>query len=532
MANIGSDPNHVPPSPFTENSTNSASPSIASSFQPLQAVDEVFDYASFMWDSRDFWQQTTPDVGQNHNVGALDAHVVLQHAPDMTFPGPNMLDGPPQTPARTDSAGLGDSMAIAPPGWSSRLMEWFAQSGIPPILAEVETRKKWLAMRQVVMEMAATSRLVRCAILAFSDVLLSRSDSSWVPSQNNHYEGAVAEMETCDSSLKEHSHQRECLLAALFFLSYVDILECRLVPAHSNLKRAYGLFQQGDKNSFVTVEKQFLLWIRLLDGRAVSAGGEGLFLSKDDELLLVEASPATVDGDADDPSKEDHLDDEGIEDVLFQVLYQPGIVFYQKVQSFMGRISKIDPWHRSRGTVEDETEVMNIGMSIAADLRTLYDQRPPLMDYAVAGKLTEPHVSAHLSFAITRAFRTYLSNYYASKVHLHRVAYKTLPLTREASDALDHIRRLARLIVDSLDAEDTLPVNMLWPLLMLGVEEQNLEERAWVKTQILRMEKVAGNARITAQVLEEVQARQDASKTRVDIRSVMHAVFNACFAIL
>ena len=70
--------------------------------------------------------------------------------------------------------------------------------------------------------------------------------------------------------------------------------------------------------------------------------------------------------------------EDDVEDMLFQVLYQPGIIFFQKVQSFMARISKIDPWHRSRGTVEDETEVMNIGSEIAADLRTLYEQRPPL----------------------------------------------------------------------------------------------------------------------------------------------------------
>ena len=57
--------------------------------------------------------------------------------------------------------------------------------------------------------------------------------------------------------------------------------------------------------------------------------------------------------------------------------------------------------------------------------------------------------------------------------------------------------------------------------------------RPWGITVPARyLEKVAGNARITAQVLEEVQARQDATKTRVDIRSVMHSIFNACFAIV
>lgn len=77
-----------------------------------------------------------------------------------------------------------------------------------------------------------------------------------------------------------------------------------------------------------------------------------------------------------------------------------------------------------------------------------------------------------------------------------------------------------------------MPVSQLWPLLMLGSEETDPAEREWIKGQILRMEKVATNARITAQVLEEVQARQDAGKARVDIRGVMHAIFDSCFAIM
>ncbi|KAF7563588.1 hypothetical protein G7046_g531 [Stylonectria norvegica] len=518
-------------SPGTEHSPNSV-------FQP-HAVDEVFDYASFMWDQGDYWQQVSSDVNQNmsQNATGLDVNMIAAQS-EIAFADQNTFNSPyPAASSITQSHGTGsqpERPVLPQPQDSDKLMEFFASSVNPPILAEVEAQKKWVAIRQVIVEMANVSNMLRCAILAFSNVLLCRRDGSWaaIVGDQNHYENAVAEVASKDaSSMTEHSPDREYLIAALFFISYIDILESRLDAAHSNLKRAYLLFQGSNKSSFSSVEKQILLWIRLLDARAVSAGGDGLFLSKDDELLLVEASPASFDGEVDDFSKQDTAEGD-IEDVLFQVLYQPGIVFYQKVLSFMGRISKIDPWHRSRGTVEDETEVMNVGALIAADLRTLYDQRPPLMDYAVAGKLTAPYVSEHLAFVITRAFRTYLSNYYASKVHLHRVAYKSLPLTKEAADALDHIRQLARKIVADLEPDDTLPVNMLWPLLMLGVEEQDSSEKAWIKTQILKMEKVAGNARITAQVLEEVQTRQDAAKARMDIRSVMHAVFNSCFAIV
>ncbi|PNY23274.1 Sterol uptake control protein 2 [Tolypocladium capitatum] len=513
----------------TELSTHPAienSPS-SSIFQPAHVVSEVFDYASFMWDSGDFWQQVTTNMGQDVGDGA---HLLSTHPP---FPSPHQRSthSPNVTPSTAVDFDNQSERSALPPG-AEGLLEYFSNSANPPILAEVEAQKKWVVMRQAAVEMAKVSPMVRGSILAFSNVLLRRRNGTWSFGDQTHYENAVADVVNYDNSfLTEYSPRREHLLTALFFLSYTDILESRLHTAHSNLKCAYSVFQQSNKGSFSPIEKSLLQWIRLLDGRAVSAGGDGLFLSKGDELLLVETSPASGDIDADDVSKQDAREGD-IEDVLFQVLYQPGIVFYQKVQSFMGRISKIDPWHRSRGTVEDETEVMNIGASIATDLRTLHDQRPPLMDYAVAGKLTPPHVSDHLAFVITRAFRTYLSNFYASKIHLHRVAYKSLPLTQEASDALDHIRQLARQIVATLDPEDTLPVNMLWPLLMLGVEERDPSEKAWIRAQIIKMEKVAGNARITAQVLEEVQARQDAKNGRVDIREVMHAVFNSCFAIV
>jgi len=328
-----------------------------------------------------------------------------------------------------------------------------------------------------------------------------------------------------------HSPHRENLLVTIFFLSYVDILESRVESAHVNLKRAFEIFRQGDKRGFRPLEIRLLSWIRLLDARAVSAGGEGLFLSDNCEALLVQPSPMSVE-DVDNEGSQDEVREPDIEEMLFQVLYHPGLVFFQKVQSFMGRISVIDPWHRSRGTVEDETEVINIASQILKDLRRLYDDRPILMDHAVAGRLTTPHVSQNLAFSITRAFRTYLSNYHASKVHLHRVAYKNLPLTRETENALHQIRHLTKLMVEDLGADDCLPVNQLWPLLMLGSEEKNPTEREWIKSQILRMEKVATNARITAQVLDEVQATQDSSGERVDIRAVMHAIFDACFAIM
>ncbi|ERT00865.1 hypothetical protein HMPREF1624_02098 [Sporothrix schenckii ATCC 58251] len=660
---------------------------------PTHAVNQVFDFASFMWDSDDVWQ----DVRHQMGVGGLIAD--MGGVPGLTGATLNQTNGTGSTTTdgndnliqhqqrATDIHGntptqgrlsLSPQTVEAPAVENYRLMDYFIHAVTPPILAEVETQKKWLVMRHVLVGRANVSSMVRWAILAFSNFMLVQREGAWMASRQNHYENALAEvlaaMEmaataavlldggqrqddtnrsgngagasnrhgnnenvpgtsgttesttisaatnhgiTTDKgaftnghasvnvgyaaagvaapndanslnqnkngnsklhgrfltgsaqarapaaqpvlSLARSSAHRENLLATLFFLSYVDILEGRIDAAHANLKCAHDILKSSEKGGkFSAVERQFLLWLRLLDGRAVSAGGEGLFLSTDDEGMLAETPPpgaleaelgqmdsdaggaanggpvrtmGSTDGKIATPTGIEPPQDD-IEDVLFQILYQPGILFFQKVQSFMGRISRIDPWHRSRGTVEDEIDVMNIGAAIAKDLRTLYDNRPMLMDYAVAGKLTAAHVSAHLAFAVTRSFRTYLCNYYASKVHLHRVAYKTLPLTQEATEALAQIRHLARLLVEALDAEDALPANMLWPLLMLGSEEPDPVERVWIHTQIMRMQTVAGNSKITAQVLAELQARQDAAQARVDIRSVMHAIFNSCFAIV
>lgn len=216
-------------------------------------------------------------------------------------------------------------------------------------------------------------------------------------------------------------------------LTLAQLLTETLPRAHANLREAYTIVQSANKMAFTVPERRLISWLRLLDARAVSTnGGEGLFLADTDETLF-DASPAA--NTASGPETQD-LE---IEEILFDVLYHPGIVFYQKVQSFVGRISRIDPWHRSRGTVQDETEVMALACQISKDLHDLYGQRPALMDHAVAGHLTEKHIAQNLAVALTRSFRTYLANYYASFLHLHRYFPKDSKLTHLLTNTESHM---------------------------------------------------------------------------------------------
>lgn len=150
----------------------------------------------------------------------------------------------------------------------------------------------------------------------------------------------------------------------------------------------------------------------------MSAGGEGLFLTEEDSGINTDLrSP-----DSSVTNVEPGLDD--AEAALEDFIMRPAYLFFQKVQLFMGRISKIDPWHRKRGTVEDETEVMLIAAAISRDIKSLWQQRSPLMDHAVAGRLSTL-LSLGLEETITRTMRVFHANYYASFIHLHRVAYKS-----------------------------------------------------------------------------------------------------------
>ncbi|OTA63713.1 hypothetical protein K449DRAFT_405167 [Hypoxylon sp. EC38] len=469
-----------------------------------ESFDDVFNYASFMWDGSDIWK---PPSWGNQDLSTVDRTVpnaIVDHVIPFSIPS-------------------GDRV----------LLDYFVQSVVPPIIAQVETQSKWASMRQTLTSMSQSSPMLRHAMLTFSSLLLSRQSEVLADSTQRHYAQTVAELakQTEAPQTTQHGNEsvnRAAMLATFFFLSYVDLLEGRNELLHANLKKAFDIYQSSDKVHFRAVEIRLLLWIRLIDARAVSAGGQGLFLSEIDEKLLVCSSPESFDGGELGFGEHPETD---IEEVLFDILYHPGIVFFQRVQSFSGRIAHQDPFHRRRGTVEDETEVMIIAAEISKDLRQLYEARPPLMDYAAAGLLVSPHLSSNLALTITRAFRTFLSNYHASKIHLHRVAYKSLPLTRDTAESIDTIRNLAKSLVEG-DDQDMLPVNMLWPLVMWGSEEKNLDERAWIKSQILRMERVATNARITSQVLEEVQKRQDTLNARQNIREVMEHVFNSCWAIV
>ncbi|KAM0719482.1 hypothetical protein Q7P37_005387 [Cladosporium fusiforme] len=463
------------------------------------SLEDAFGFASFLWDPSDSIAINEPIMNnwspEDFNLSSLST------ASD------SLALMPPIVQHETSSAQVVE-----------QLLAQFGRSDAPPILASVEPSSRWTMMRNLIMTMTQSSPLVRSAVVTYSALqganqhtLGSLSNDFYMQSQEYMTRSLACSpaSESRDSSVAQH------ILTALFFLSYTDLLSNRSYSAHVNLKLAHDLVSSLDSAKVGSVEKRLISWTKLVDARAVSAGGDGLFL-KDDSDAYEQSGTQTPEVD----------DAEG---ALSDLLSRPAMKFFQRTQAFMGRITRIDQWHRPRETVDDETEVMATAAKIRQDNHRLWAQRPPLIDLATEGKLGPPLIAENLSKAIVKCSRVAVANYHATFIHLHRVAHRHLPRTVEVVAAIGAIRQLA---YDTVQTDRSLPVNMLWPMLMWGSEEDDHQQREWITTTIRSTVGTVSNANITAEVLEGLWKRQDSERGRVDIRTVMHDTFNSCFAIV
>ena len=225
---------------------------------------------------------------------------------------PNQPDPASTSPFSTEDAPNGPN--------EDYLLHTFLQMLMPPILTPVEIGPKWASTRAFFATLAAESPIVKSAIIAFAAMQMQRSGlgndvakADWRPL----YEIATRQVSSrlAKTRVVEDSNLRH-MLAALFLLTYTDLLTEMLPRAHANLREAYMLIKGADKIKFSVPERRLISWLRLLDARAIStAGGEGLFLADTDETIF-DASPAA------NPGSEPDTPDTEIEEILFDVLYQ------------------------------------------------------------------------------------------------------------------------------------------------------------------------------------------------------------------
>ncbi|KAI1612750.1 fungal-specific transcription factor domain-containing protein [Exophiala viscosa] len=402
-------------------------------------------------------------------------------------------------------------------------------SQLSPILEPVENGPRSDSVQALLDRMADCSPMVRYAMTAFT-AIQSDSASQKAKDYRQCYDKAANELSdrlhASTGPLTVDNDELRHVLATIFFLTYVDFLTDRLDLAHLHLANAHNVLQALEESAVGPIEQRIISWIRLLDARAAVAGGEGNLVN---DTSPIASSSARSTSASEPHMSRDFAANTGPRETIYNMLCQPGIEFFQEVQTITGRIARIGHDRRSRGSVEDETEVMAIAANILKDLSSLYGRRPAILDHALSEAIGVDILAEPLTLAIRRSFQTYVANFYTCYIHLHRVAHRHLPRSNLVMTAIGRVKDIMHSMVN--DGE-SIPVNMLWPLFMWGSEEDDEEESQWILKTMRSYRHAATNAGMAAELLQAVRTRQREAGLRVDISCVCLELFKCRFAII
>ena len=279
-------------------------------------------------------------------------------------------------------------------------------------------------------------------------------------------------------------------------------------------------------------------WISLLDVKALIAGRDGdplveLGQLSDSETGRLSSTRETKETEPNDLSKPGYL--------IYEAIMGPVFRFFVQAQQVIRRIVCIDLHHRSRGTLGDEFEVLQIAHKVGADLETLWNRRPRVLDVYDQPEELLDTLNPSAAVEVCRTFRQYVANFLACFIYLHRVAFAIYPRTDRVHKAVDQIIQLARVeTTPSQRGEEQrhLPMTFIWPLFVAGLEG-SLEQRRWIVQEMQRMTESQQtqpqrhpNATQALMLLDEMTRRQDVSRTGADSRCVRRELFADSFVMI
>lgn len=200
--------------------------------QQQPPVNELFNYASFMWDDpmiEALFQPSCPrrdgDAFPTAASASIDPGFVS--SPSSLILPNDQLDFRFSPEARNSFTFPGQTERRSPlpcSGSTSEndaLIEHFLRSVGPPILAPVETGPKWTSMRALFASMTTASSMVCGAIMAFSALQLKVVD--YRPFYAKTDEELSSFFETSTSSPEKVRDQLQYMLATIFLVTYIDV---------------------------------------------------------------------------------------------------------------------------------------------------------------------------------------------------------------------------------------------------------------------------------------------------------------------
>ncbi|KAL2865186.1 Zn(II)2Cys6 transcription factor domain-containing protein [Aspergillus lucknowensis] len=464
--------------------------------------------------------------------------------------------------------------------WEEQLLEYFRESEPPPtIFGPVDL--EWKHVRDIMLAQSGGCRALALAIYCYSDI-----HKAWVEGTRwkfgpTYHAQASEDIQSCligevgESVLKR-------MFTSVFLLMLAELIAPDgWRPATSYLHTSYLLLQRFQHRTTTWTGFAHLItsWISLLDVKALVAGRDGDALAELGNLNPKPTPPkdqpskaisSTLDQGKEDNEEngEDEEEDPLLKNPTYLITHSitsPAFTFLLATQQLTRRIVIIDLHHRTRGTVADEFEVLQIAHAVSADLESLWNSRPPILDLYSSTSASEAQLTGLLSpqliVAIVRTFRTYVANFLALFVYLHRVAFAIYPRTDRVYRAVDQIILLAK---EESSRGDTgtgagtgsVPVGFVWPLFIAALEG-SMEQRQWIVGEMQRMASfpaglgtgtgaegggVGGwgrggasrhpNAGKALVLLEEMTRRQDASRTWADSKCVRRELFTDFFVMI
>lgn len=373
------------------------------------------------------------------------------------------------------------------------------------------------------------------------------------------------------------------------------------------------------------IGSRIISWIQIVDNKAVYSAGidkesdrpsteSSINSSCSPAVTTTDASPLTQTSPATDQSVHvspgrststvqpysaaspaDTLLDEPLSaaEIAYDALHEPAYKFFMRSQFLILRIIALDPYHRSRGPLDDELQVLQLGQRLRGELRDQWLKRPSVLGVLSDTEGLQEVLHPRVAGKIIRGFRSFVANFHAVRIFLHRVVFIQYPASDEVKLAITEILRLAReQLADEVnesrlnlenkgnyqgevengvgegdtrntrtgeggsskrgtadayhqdahiqesqstreeEAPSTGPhpiMLWLWPLFMCGTE-CSVEDRQWVLERMYAMRSV--NAERTAILLAEVTRQQDETGKRVDQRTVRRKIFDDEFDVV